>query len=256
MEFFTVENLEIFLLIVVRMSAFVVVAPFYGMTNTPMRVKAGFSLAVSVILFQVVDYKDVTYTGVIGYAGLVVQEAIVGLLIGYFANICSTILNFAGQIIDMEIGFSMVNVLDPVSNIQTTITGNFYSYLVMLMMLISNMHHFLIEAFVHAYDTIGIGEAIFRPDMYRIMVMYMVDYFVIGFRIVLPVFASILLVNVVLAILAKVAPQMNMFVIGIQLKILVGLVILFFMIGMLRSISDAIFLEMEKMMSTIINYMK
>lgn len=255
MEFFTLQNFEYFLLILVRISAFVLVAPFFNMTNTPIRIKTGFSIFLAFLLFQVVDLRTISYDTEIQYGILVLKEFMVGLLLGYFANICTAILNFTGQMIDMEIGLSMVNLLDPVSRTQTTITGNFYSNLVMLMLIITNMHHYILIAFVDTYKIIPIGEAIIRPEMYLIMVQFLIDYFIIGFRIVLPVFAASLLINIILGIMAKIAPQMNMFVIGMQLKIFCGLVVLFLMIGLLPNVSDFIFNEMDKMMKLIIRSM-
>lgn len=255
MEFFTLQDLEYFMLILVRISAFVLVAPFFNMSNTPVRVKAGLSIFLAFLLFQVVDLKGIHYETEIEYGIIVIKEFLVGLLLGYFANICTAILNFAGQIIDMEIGLSMINLLDPVSRMQTTITGNFYMYLVMLMLIITNMHHYILIAFVETYTIIPIGTVIFKPDMYLLMVKFMVDYFIIGFRITLPIFAASLLINIILGIMAKVAPAMNMFVIGMQLKIFVGLVVLFLTIGILPSVSDFIFGEMDKMMKLIIHSM-
>jgi len=80
------------------------------------------------------------------------------------------------------------------------------------------------------------------------MITFMSDYIVIGFRIVLPIFCVVLLLNAVLGILAKVSPQMNMFAVGIQIKILVGLSVIFFTIGMLPGAADFVFEEMKKMM--------
>lgn len=255
MEFFTLQNLEYFMLILVRISAFVLAAPFFNMSNTPVRVKVGFSVFFAFLLFQVVDLKGISYETEIEYGILVMKELLVGLLLGYFANICTAILNFAGQVIDMEIGLSMVNILDPVSQMQTTITGNFYMYAVMLMLILTNMHHYILIAFVDTYKIIPIGAAAFRPDMHLVMVQFLVDYFIIGFRIVLPIFASSLLINIILGIMAKIAPAMNMFVIGMQLKIFVGLVVLFLTIGLLPNVSDFIFSEMDKMMKLIIHSM-
>lgn len=252
MEFFTVENFQAYLLILVRISGLVFIAPFFGMTNTPVRVKTGFSIFLALLLFQVVDTSDISYLGTIGYAGLVIQETLVGMLVGFFANICNSILSFAGQIIDMEIGFSMVNIFDPVTKIQTTITGNFYTYFVMLILLVTNMHHYILVALVATYDVIPIGEAVFRPGMFTVMLRFMIDYFVIGFRIVLPIFGATLIVNIVLGILARVAPQMNMFVIGMQLKVFCGLIILFLIIIMLPNVAEFIFDEMDTMMKLII----
>lgn len=253
---FTIEQFEIYLLILIRVSSFLFIAPFFGFKNTPIKVKVGFSIFLSFLLFQTIKLESLTYIGTIGYAILVGKEFLVGLLIAFFCNICMMILSFAGHIIDMEIGLSMVNLLDPATKIQTTITGNLYSYFVMLMLLITNLHHVILKALAQTYQLIPIGEGVFPSNLYVLMVKFLTDYFWIGFRIVFPMFASILLVNIILAILAKVAPQMNMFVVGMQLKILCGLMILLLMMALLPSVSDFIFNEMKKMMNQMISFLQ
>lgn len=253
---FTIENFEFYLLILVRITGFIFTAPFFSLRNVPVRVKAGLSIFLAAILFYTVDYNSPEYIGIIGFAALVIKEALVGAIMGFFANIAYNIIAFSGQLIDMEIGFSMVNQMDPVTNIQTTITANLYGYLILIIMIITNMHHYFLRAIIDSFQVIGIGKATFNPNMYQLMVQFMTDYFIIGFRIVLPVFASILVVNTILAILSKIAPQMNMFVIGIQVKIVVGLIVLAVVIELIPSVADFIFREMKTLLIDAINFMK
>lgn len=248
-------DFELLLLILVRVSAFIFTAPFFSLRNVPVKVKAGISLFLAVILFYSVPVAMPAYSGVIGYALLIAQEAVFGAIIGLFANIAYHILEFAGRIIDMEIGFSMVSELDPVTNVQTTITANFYGYLVLLIMIITDLHHYFLKALADSFRVAGPGQIILNPDMYKLMVSFITQFFIIGFRIVLPVFTGILLVNTVLGILAKIAPQMNMFVIGMQMKVMVGLGVLFLIIGMVPSVADFIFNRMQDMMLAAIDMM-
>lgn len=252
---FTLENFELFFLILVRISGFIYTAPFFSLNNVPNRVKVGFSIFLAAILYYSVPGAMPEYTTTIGFAILVVQEAVAGAIMGLFANISYYILAFSGQIIDMEIGFSMVNELDPTTHIQTTITGNLYGYLIMLMMIITDLHHYILRALVDSFQVIGLGKAVFRPNMYELMLDFMINYFIIAFRIVLPVFAAILLVNTILGILAKVASQLNMFVIGMQLKLFVGLGIMILIIGMVPAVADFIYKNMMEMLKGAIQWM-
>ncbi len=252
---FTLDNFEFFFLILVRISGFIYTAPFFSLRNVPNRIKIGLSIFLAAILYYSVPGEMPVYSTVIGFAILVVKEAIAGVLMGWFANISYHILAFSGQIIDMEIGFSMVNELDPTTHIQTTITSNLYGYLIMLMMIITDIHHYILRALIDSFQVIGLGKAVIRPNMYELMVDFMINYFVIAFRIVLPVFAAILLVNTVLAILAKVASQLNMFVIGMQLKLIVGLAVMMLIIGMVPSVADFIYKNMMEMLKGAIRWM-
>lgn len=242
---FTVEYIEYALLIITRISAIVFIAPFFSNTNIPIKVKIGISFFLSLIVMNLVDYTAVSYEGVLGYSILVVKEAITGLLIGIGSGLCLYILSFSGHMIDMEIGFAMAMELDPTTQVQTTITSTFLMAVFMLMFLASDMHYFVIDALYESYQLIPIGDAQFQPSLYQIFVKYITDYFVIGFRIILPVFSCILIVNVVLGILAKVAPQMNMFVVGMQIKVFAGLALLTILISLFPGVVDFLFEEMQ-----------
>ena len=251
---FSLQQLEFFLVILMRIAGFVYTAPFFGMKNVPLRVKVGFSVLTSIIMFNVIPYERLEYSGVIGFALLVAGETLAGVVLGFFANIIYQVLGFAGQLLDLEIGFSMVNEMDPVTSAQVTVSGNFYSYAVMLLLMITYMHHYLLEALIDSFTAVPVGTVSFNPLIYSVMGTYMAEYFVLAFRIILPIFAAMLIVNTVLAILAKVAPQMSLFVIGIQLKVLVGLAVMIFMIQMLPGIGELIFGRMMEIMRDAISY--
>lgn len=253
---FTLKDFEYFFLIFVRISAFVAVAPYFSSSQVPRKIKAGISLAIAMLLWFMVPSNEIVYETVIEYATIVVKEACVGLIIGFAANLSNYIILFSGRIIDMDMGFSMVNVFDPVTKEQVSISGTLYNYLIMLCLLCSGMHTYVLRALVDSYQLIPINGAIFNVNgLYQGMLEFLADYVIIGFRICLPIFMSIMVLNVVLGVLAKVAPQMNMFVVGMQLKILTGLAVMFVTVYLLPSISNFIFSETKKMLVTFIENM-
>ena len=139
---------------------------------------------------------------------------------------------------------------------QVSITGNLYQYFVLLLLVVTDMHHFILRAMVDSYRVIPVNGQIFDWDsLLTSMVMFMTDMFVIAFRIMLPIFVCIMILNCILGIMAKVAPQMNMFAVGMQMKVLVGLLVLFLTISLLPGIADFIFREMKRMMVSIIEGM-
>ena len=161
---FSLVDFEILILILVRISCFVYAAPFFGMKNVPSRVKIGLSFLLSILIFPSVDQSAVTYTGMFGYAVIVLREGITGLLMGFAANICNSIILFAGNIIDMDIGLSMAQEFDPMTNSQVTITGNLYQYLLLLMMVVTNMHHYVLRALIDSYQVIPVNGQVFQWD--------------------------------------------------------------------------------------------
>ena len=227
---FSLENFEIFILILVRVSCFVYIAPFYGMSNVPNQVKIGLSAMIALLVS--------------------------GLLIGLAANVCNSIILFAGNIIDMDIGLSMATEFDPINNAQVTLTGNLYNYFILMLLVVTDMHHYILRAFVDAFTVIPVNGQVFDWEhLMRSMTTYMGDMFVIAFRIILPVFACIMILNCILGIMAKVSPQMNMFAVGMQMKIMVGFVVLFLTVSLLPSVANFIFTEMKKLMVLFIEGM-
>lgn len=245
---FTLNNFEYWLLILVRLATFAFIAPFFGHSAVPGRLKIGFAVFFALILYNVVDRPELGYESVVGYAVVVLSEAMTGLLLGFAANICSSVITFAGSIIDMDIGLSMATEFNPDMGSETTLTGNLYYYLVMLLLTTSNLQGYLVRAVSDSFSVIPIGNPDFQWDhLMNSMVTYMSDLLVLGFRIFLPFFACIMILNCVLGIMAKVAPQMNMFAVGMQLKILVGYAVLLLTIFLLPNVADMILTEIKTM---------
>ena len=124
-------------------------------------------------------------------------------------------------------------------------------------MLITNMHHFFLRAIVETYTLIPVGHLNFSSEkIMTTIIQFFCDYMLIAFQLCLPVVAAIMLLNAVLGILTKTAPQIHMFSIGVQLKIFTGMTVLFVTIGLLPSISDFIFKEMRIMMTAMVESMR
>ena len=223
---FSLLTFEYYLLVLVRIASFVAVAPFFGLNSVPARVKTGFSAVLALLVAQAVPL-EITYDGMIEYAMITVKEAITGLTLGMVANACTYIIGFAGHMIDMQVGLSMAQEYNPMTRTQESITGNMYYYSIMLLLLISDLYRYMIKAVADSFVLIPVSAQIFNWEyLTGSMVTLVTDLFIIGFRIMLPVFACCMVMNCILGIMAKVAPQMNMFAVGIQFKIFVGYALL------------------------------
>lgn len=218
---------ELYLLILVRVASFLYTAPFFSMSNVPARTKIGLAVFLSYIIMCVFPEQSYSYDGVIGYAILVLKESIVGLSIGFCANLCIQAVHFAGYIIDIDIGLSMATMYDPATKMQVNLSGQLYCLCCVAVddgfgasqvFDSGNCRH------VYCYP---VGAAILKPTMYNTVIGFVSDYFVIGFRIALPVFITLTLMSCILGIMSRIAPQLNMFAIGMQMKILVGLFVMY-----------------------------
>ena len=245
------EYWEIFLLILVRIASFVNTAPFFNMPNTPQRTKLGLAFFISMIIFTLIPDKSIEYEGTIGYATLVIKESVVGLLLGFVCNVCVQTITFAGHLIDFEIGLSMASMYDPTMNEQSSVSGTLYHRAVFLLLMISGMYQFLVSAIVDSYNVIPLGALTVNPTLYGSVLGIVTEYMLIGFRIALPIFITSMLLNAILGILTKVAPQMNMFAVGIQIKLLVGLAVMFVTVSLLPSIATYIMNMMKMVVKAI-----
>ncbi len=252
---FSLLTFEYYLLVLVRIASFVAVAPFFGLSSVPTRVKAGFSAVLAILIAQAVP-GQVTYDGMLEYGIIVAKEALTGLFIGMAANCCTYIIGFAGQLMDMQIGLSMAQEYNPLTRTQESVTGNLYYYSIMLLLLISDLYHYIIKAIADTYTLIPVNAQLFQWEyLVNGMVRFITDMLVIGFRITLPVFACCMIMNCILGIMAKVAPQMNMFSVGIQLKIFAGFAVLIVTVFLLPRAATLIGDEIKTMLRVMVKGM-
>ncbi|MBP5198092.1 MAG: flagellar biosynthetic protein FliR [Lachnospiraceae bacterium] len=254
---FSLYDFEYFLLVLVRISTFVFVAPFFSMSNTPARVRIAISFFTAILLYGTLSPADMPASdSVLQYAIVVLREAMTGLLIGFGTNMCTSIVSVTGAIADMETGLSMATLYDPATRQNTSITGVLYQYAVTMMLIASGMYRYLFGALADTFVLIPVNGAVFHADsLLENVIVFMSDYILIGFRIVLPIFCVMILLNSILGVLAKVAPQMNMFAVGMQIKIIVGLGTMFLTIGLLENAADFIFREMKVMITGFVQSM-
>lgn len=253
---FTSQTFEYFLLVLVRVASCIFAAPFFNTRGVPTRTKVGVAGCIAIMLISVLPEQDFTYTGIMEYGIIVIREGITGLLIGFSASICNSIVLFAGRIIDMQMGLAMAQEYNPLTQMTESITGNFYNYLVMLMFICTDMYQYVMRAVCDSYQLIPINGQIFQWEyLAEGFARYMSNLVTIGFRIALPLFTCMMLLNCMLGVMSKVAPQMHMFAVGMQLKVLVGLAALFLVITLLPGVADSVAKEMRRMVVYMIKGM-
>lgn len=248
------KGIDAFLLIFIRMTGLFVITPIFGRRNIPVYLKIGFSLLLSLILINVIEAPELDeYDNILQFTGLAAKEFIVGITLGFVSYLVFTAIYLAGQLIDMLIGFGMVSVFDPMSNIQVPVTANLYFILSMLVFLAVNGHHYLITALFDSFRVVPLGSAAFGVEVVNDIVRVVGYTFSIGFRIAAPITAAILLSDVVLGILSKSVPQLNVFVVGMPLKIILGIAVMVITIPAFISLLEALFNGMN---SEMFNFMK
>lgn len=248
-----VNGIEIFLLIFVRMTGLFVIAPVFNRTNIPRNLKIGFSFMLALILVNTISIQNINISNIYEFAALVLREFIVGITLGYVCYTIFTAIYVAGELIDMQIGFGVVNVIDPMSNIQVSITSTFYYILCMLIFLLCKGHHILIRALFSSYEYIPLGQAVFGPGLQSRIIEVFGGIFLIAFKITAPILSAILVTDIALGVISKTVPQLNVFVVGMPLKILIGLTVLILTLPMFISIVETLIRGMD---SEMLNFLK
>lgn len=239
---FSIYNLEFFLAVLLRVGGAVYAAPVFNSRSVPSRVRLFLSVALALLVTGNLEYAPLEYTTTIGFTLILIKELLVGLSIGLLGSMALAALSMAGQFIDREIGFAMASTFDQVNGGPSTITADFYSYAVMLIMVVSGLHYFVLSAVADSFQVVPINGALFQGEaLYELVIRVLANYFIIALRISMPVFLAATVLNVVLGILAKASPQLSMFSIGMQLKVLVGLAIVFLTIGFLPDVTNYIY---------------
>ena len=248
MDFFTLaqDHAAVFLLMLTRCSGIFMIAPFFGSLNIPVTIRAAAAFAFTLVLFPVVDGLGTVAAppSVWAFAGSVLAELFIGWLIGFVAYVCFSAIHMAGKVMDMQVGFAVVNVMDPTSGQQIPLIGSLLYNLGIIVFLVTNGHHVIITALAKSFRMVPL--AAMQPNLS--LTMLLVDFtngiFVTGMKIAMPVTFAILLVNVALGILARTMPQMNIFVVGIPLQLMVGVGVLSMLLPFYVMFLDVLFNEM------------
>ncbi|NLK97234.1 MAG: flagellar type III secretion system protein FliR [Epulopiscium sp.] len=249
-------RIDIVLLVFIRFLGFFVTSPIFGGSNAPVYSKIGFSFIVSTILVSTMPTMTVTYDDhILGYTILILKEFTIGAIFGFLVYFILSIFYLAGQLIDYQIGFSMISVLDPLSNIQVPITGNLYYFMILTILLITNGHHKIIQALFYSYQVLPIGQAVFSTDLLGNYIVILTDIFIIAIKVASPIIGAILILDFALGILARTAPQMNMFVIGLPLKLILGLACLIVVMPLFTMIYNYVAKELFEKLFLIIKGM-
>ena len=236
-----VQKFEVFLLLLTRCSAIFVASPIFGRRNIPAAFKVGLALFMSIILLNVVEAPMALPDSLIKLSALIAKEALTGLLIGLVTYVVFTAVYFAGEIIDMKTGFGIVNVLDPQSNVQVPIMGNFLYIFTLVLFITMDGHLMLISALAGSFDIVPVGRLQLTTESVAEFIAILNSTFVIGFKISAPVVAAILLTDVALGILSRTMPQMNVFMVGMPLKIMLGMFTLMVMVPAFAVIMEVLF---------------
>ena len=237
-----------FLLVLVRITAFMATAPVFSSRGIPNHFKLGLSFFVSLVIFPTLYIGNMEVIFNINFFILILIETMVGLILGWLAQMIFSAIQIAGAFIDMQIGFAIANVIDPQTGIQSPLMGNFKYTFAILLFLTVNGHHLFLDGLINSYQFISIdsnwlGKLSETSTTVFIMSVFS-KMFLIAFKIAAPIVGSLFIADIALGIVARTVPQLNVFVIGLPLKILLHFAILLMITPTLFYMFNEVFREM------------
>lgn len=209
-----------------RVSGLMLFAPFLGSASLPPRVKAGFSLLLIWLLAPLAIHRRVTAISVADWTRYSLGEFAVGLLLGLSVQLVFEASLLAGQVLGVQMGFSLVHVLDPQSQADTAVLSLFYQSIVILLFLALDMPALLLRGLAHSYAYLPAGSAVLKGPAVEALFAAAGGIFFAGVQIAAPVLAATMLADIALGFLGKASPQLPVLFVGLSIKSVLGLLIL------------------------------
>lgn len=220
----TAQFLALFF-IFVRVTSFFTITKVFFPNGTPKTLKMFFALIFSVTLLGGIDNSAIaSITNNYILITYIISEITTGLILGLITNVAFEVVIMAGSLMDVHIGLSMVNVLDPNSSTNTSITGNLLHFIAMVVFFAINGHHMLIKSLVESFILVPLGQTIISGESMMALIEVISKYFVIGLQIAIPIVLIIIITDICMGLISRAVPQINVMILGMPVKILVGLV--------------------------------
>ena len=220
-------QLNSFILIFVRTAAMIFFIPFLGARNVPRVFKIGLALLIALILISIVKIDaSIISADLLTLTAGIAGEIIIGFTIGLIAKLVFSAMEMAGELIGFQMGFSIVNVIDPQTSTHVPIIGQFHTILATLIFLTINAHHLFIAAIAESFTLVPPMRLALTNQMFAGIVTLSRDIFVLAIRIGAPVIVALFIANIALAIISKTMPQMNVMMVGFPITIAGGLLIM------------------------------
>ncbi len=245
---------ETFLLIVVRVSTMLLVFPVFSATQIPVLVRIGLAFLISFALFHAVPLMP-ALPGIGALLVAVVSQVVLGVIVGFVAYLVFMGIQFAGEIVDIQIGFAVANILSPQTQQQVTVIGELQMTLATLIFLATDSHLLMLQGIGGSLHLVPLPYIHLDPSVAVNVVAFLEQSFLIVLKIAAPPAVSLFLVNLSLGLMARVAPQMNVFVVGLPLQIGVGLLMMAVSVPLLGYVAPQLFSDSARQMDTVMRGM-
>jgi flagellar biosynthetic protein FliR len=239
-----IADFYLYILVLVRMIGLVAFNPILNQKGVPAMIRTGLSIALTILIAPGLDFAATDTSGLLFFVALF-KELLIGLALGYICSIFYYLLVAMGEILDMQIGLSMAKVMDPNTNLQMGVSDKLLNFLFMMLFFVSSCHLLLFKMILESFEFSPVG-----PDFINIAAVgsycaeVFVDTFAMVLKITVPIVTAEFLLEIGLGILMKLIPAIHIFVINLQLKIAVGLLLLFVLAAPMSEFINKYFVDM------------
>ncbi len=244
-----------YLLVLLRVSILVFMFPVFSSTVFPDRLKMGFALVVSLLFYSVVDIDLDRFPLTVGATGLLIlAEAMIGLTLGLCLRMFFASVQLAGQIIGFQMGFAMINVVDPQTGANVSIMDQFGYWVCMVVFIVLNGHHIIFLAVIDSFRLVPMGFFTMHDALPVKMISLGAQMFLLAVKIGAPVIAALLFVNAAFGLVAKFSPQMNVMIVAFPLQIVTGLALFGLTLQIVGMVTRTYVSEFRRLLSWFLFY--
>jgi flagellar biosynthesis protein FliR len=228
-----------FVVVLARVGGLVTFAPFWSNQAANARIRIALAVVLALVITPVVTpYLILPPPDFIGLAVAIIRELAIGCLFGFIGRLVFTALDMAAQILGLQLGLSLVNIIDPATKASTTALGTIAQMFGLMVMLAAEGHHWMLAATVRSFAIVKTGEFTFTPALMQLLLRLFADALAMGVALAAPAIIVLLAVEFTLAIVGRAAPQLQVMLLGFPVKFLFGVWLvgtaLYFMPGAVR----------------------
>jgi flagellar biosynthetic protein FliR len=225
-----------------RVSGLMIFAPFFGNSAIPIRIKAILAIGITVVLYPAYAERVGVIT-LMQWPGVVTRELVLGMVIGLAANFVFEAAQTAGQILGVQMGYSLVNILDPQTQVDTTVVSLFHQTVAFLLFLQLDVHHWILRGIARSFEYLAPGSLSLNRGLGVELLHGAASVLSTGLQIAAPVLAATLVADVILGFLGKASPQMPLMLLGPPLKSMLGIGLLITVIRYWPALFERYFTE-------------
>lgn len=226
------DQLSIFILVFCRMGGMIFFNPILARREIPTQVRAGLTLAITLVLApNLLGINTVAFNTAAAMLFAIMKEMCIGMLLGLIMTIFYYLIFLAGDIMDTSFGLSMSKVFDPSTNIQMSVSGNLMQLCFILYLFLTNSHLLLIRIIMSSYSVVPVGTNVMIGEIGGFIIDVFISTFGLAMQLAIPFMVACFVLEVAMGILMKLVPQISIFTIHFQIKIMLGFILLFAFAG-------------------------